>query len=120
MTTIKLINYIEENARRLKEIGVDIQRIPINVGDRHYNKLGISFRVSVFEYEFSIGFFQETFDREDWKIAQTKLKSWCSRNRKKVPSKVLHHLLENYQSISRNKKISDLLDLKNPSKRWIL
>ena len=109
MTTIKLINYLEENARRLKEIGVDIQRIPINVGDRHHNKLGISFRVSLFESEFSIGFFQETFDREDWKIAKTKLKSWCSRDRKKVPSKVLHYLLENYQGISRNKKINQIL-----------
>lgn len=109
MTTIKLINYIEENARRLKEIGVNIQRIPINVGDRHYNKLGISFKVSVFESEFSIGFFQETFDREDWKIAQTKLKSWCNRNRKKVGSKVLYNILENYQVLSRNKKISEIL-----------
>lgn len=109
MTTIKLINYIEENARRLKEIGVDIQRIPINVGDRHHNKLGISFKVLLFESEFSIGFFQETFDREDWKIAQTKLKSWCSRDRKKVPSRVLHYLLENYQGISRNKKINQIL-----------
>ena len=109
MTTIKLINYIEQNICRLKEIGVDIQRIPINVGDRYYNKLGISFKFILFESEFSIGFLQETFDREDWKMAQTKLKSWCSRDRKKVPSKVLHYLLENYQVISRNKKINDLL-----------
>ena len=109
MTTIRLINYIEENARRLKEIGVDIQRIPINVGDRHHNKLGISFKVSLFDSEFSIGFFQETLDREDWKIAQTKLKSWCSRDRKKVGTKVLYKILENYQVLSRNKKIGEIL-----------
>jgi hypothetical protein len=109
MTTIKLINYIEENAPRLKDIGVDIQRIPINVGDRHYNKLGISFKVSIFESEFSIGFFHETFDREDWMVAQTKLKSWCSRDSKKVGSKVLYKILENYQLLSRNKKIVEIL-----------
>lgn len=112
MTTIKLMNYIEENARRLKEIGVNIQRIPINVGDRHYNKLGISFRVLLFKSEFSIGFFQETFDREDWMVAKTKLKTWCSRNQKKVSSKFLHNILENYQSISRNKKINQILNEK--------
>lgn len=109
MTTIKLINYIEENARRLKEFGVEIQRIPINVGDRHHNKLGISFRISLFESEFSIGFFQETFDREDWMVAQTKLKSWCSRDRRKVASRVLYNILDNYQMLSRNKKISEIL-----------
>lgn len=109
MTTIKLINYLEENARRLKEIGVEIQRIPINLGDRYHNKLGISFRISVFESNFSIGFYQETVDKESWQIAQTKLKSWCSKDRKKVSSKSLHFLLENYQSISRNKKINQIL-----------
>jgi hypothetical protein len=109
MTTIRLINYIEENARRLKDIGVDIQRTPINVGDRHHNKLGISFKVSLFGSEFSIGFFQETVDREDWKIAQTKLKSWCSKNRKKISSKAVYFLLENYQGILRNKKIKQIL-----------
>lgn len=109
MTTIKLINYLESNAKRFREIGLDIQRIPINSGDRHHNKLGISFKLLIFDSEFSIGFFQETIDKEDWKMAQTKLKSWCNKDKKKTSSKSIFFLLENYQTILRNKKIDLIL-----------
>ncbi len=109
MTVIKLINFIEDNSRSLKEIGIDIARIPINEGDRYNNKLGISFTIKLFNNEYSIGFYQETVDKESWKAATVKLKSWCKRETERFSPKKLHFLINNYQIILRNTKIKQLL-----------
>lgn len=109
MTVIKLINFIEENSRSLKEIGIDITRIPINEGDRYKNKLGISFAIKLFSNEYSIGFYQETMDKENWKSATVKLKSWCKKETERFSPKKLYFLVNNYQIILRNTKIKQLL-----------
>jgi hypothetical protein len=109
MTIIRLISYLEDTSRTLREFGVDIKRIPINTGTRFHNKLGVSFNIKIFDQEYSVGFYQETIDKENWKFSETKLKSWCRKNSEKYSSRALHFLLENFKTISRNRKINQIL-----------
>jgi hypothetical protein len=109
MTIIRLISYLEDTSRTLSEFGVNVERIPINTGTRFHNKLGVSFNIKIFNQEYSIGFYQETIDKENWKFSETKLKSWCKRNSEKYSSKSLYYLLENFKTISRNRKINQIL-----------
>ncbi len=109
MTVIKLINYIEKNAQNLKDIGIQVKRHLINEGDRYNNKLGILFELEIFGKKYSIGFYQETTDRESWKSAVFKLKSWCKKEDKYFPSKKLLNLVETYKNRNRDEKINNIL-----------
>lgn len=109
MTTIKLINYLEEQSCLIQDQDIQIEKILINKGNRFHNKLGISFEIKMFGQEYSVGFYQETLDREEWDSAQTKFKSWCKKNSEKYSSKSLYYLLENFKIIRRNRKINQIL-----------
>ena len=107
-------SYIKAYQKEIRELGIKLKHNKIQSGyDRYYYESGESFDIFILDLHLQIGYVFVTEDHDDWAQAETHESKWLnqieSENEKHFDPKELYHLLTNYHSILREKKLNQIL-----------
>jgi hypothetical protein len=101
--------FYNEKSEEGKEIGIDIDFESFDWGDQYHNENGEFFKLSIFDSNYQLGYNYTTEDREDWAQAECHQSHWCTKDEKHIKCKELLELVQNFQQLNREYKLSRIL-----------
>jgi hypothetical protein len=108
-----LYEFISMNKSFLETLGIIIVSNRICEGDRYYSEDGNSFKISILDEEFEIGYLYITEDSDNWAQAECHKTSWISKIGKNQDTKItineLYEMIVNFKDRKREKKLNDIL-----------
>jgi len=114
VTLDSLWSYIKAYQKEIRELGIKLEHNKIQSGyDRYYDESGEYFDIFILDLHLQIGYVFITEDHDDWAQAETHESKWLDQiegeNGKHFEPQKLYHLLTNYHSVLREKKLNELL-----------
>ena len=118
VTLDSLWSYIKAYQNQIRDLGIKLEHNKIQSEyDRYYDESGEYFDIFISDLHLQIGYVFVTEDHDDWAQAETHESKWLDQKigeeHKHFEAKELYHLLTNYHSVLREKKLNDLLDNSN-------
>ena len=107
-------SYIKAHQNQIRELGIKLEHHKIQSEyDRYYDESGEYFDIHILDLHLQIGYVFVTEDSDDWAQAETHESKWLDQiegeNGKHFEPQKLYHLLTNYHSILREKKLNQIL-----------
>ena len=111
-------SYIKAYQNQIRDLGIKLEHNKIQSEyDRYYDESGEYFDIFILDLHLQIGYVFITEDHDDWAQAETHESKWLEQKigeeHKHFEAKELYHLLTNYHSVLREKKLNDLLNNSN-------
>jgi hypothetical protein len=98
-----------EKCEEGKEIGIEIDFEQYDWGDKYHNENGEFFIVTMFGSKYELGYNYTTEDADDWAQAECYHSNWCKKDDKNIKCEELLELVQNFQQLNREYKLSRIL-----------
>jgi hypothetical protein len=93
----------------LEKFGLRLNQSEFTRGDRFESETGTEFNFNLFGSNYRVLISSLLSDSDDWRIAQTRIRTYCIKNGKKFNISKLFSTIKNFKNIERSIKIKDIL-----------